>query len=198
MLGLDDIVIASIVTSAISSVANTVLGFENYSYQKDLQNKMFAREDTSIARRVADLKAAGLSPVLAAGQGANAGPVVQVKQPEINTDVIQGLVNLLTMQKDFAVKDQQIQTLKSQKNLNDISTATKSWDLSKYKESNTASNASGLAKSIRDIFGLSTSPVVKEVVDAVKTKVQQIDTNQQKKRSKMDMKGGSWQVSPRG
>ena len=198
MFGIDDIVIGSIIASGVSSVANTGLSFMNYNYQKNLQNRMFDREDTSIARRVADLKAAGLSPVLAAGQGANAGPVVQVKQPEIDTQVIQGLQNLLTMEKDFAVKDKQIQVLQSQKNLNDISTAMKSWDLSKYKESNTASNASGLAKAIRDIYGLTTSPVVKQAVKNITDKVKQVDTKQQKFKDQKHLKEGKWQVSPRG
>lgn len=171
MFGLDDVVIGSIIASGVSSVANTALGFMNNEYQKDLQNRMFNREDNSIARRVKDLKAAGLSPVLAAGQGADAGPVVQVKQPEINTDVIQGLQNLLTMQKDFAVKDQQIQTLKSQKHLNDIQTSIKTWDLSKYIESGTASNASGLAKTVRDIFGMYKSPIVDTIKGTLNEKI---------------------------
>lgn len=197
--GADDLAIAGLVLGGVSSVANFGLGLANYDYQKDLQRSIFGREDTSIARRVQDLKASGLSPVLAAGQGAGTGAIVSTKPPEIDPSLAASLfIQLSTMEKDFAVKDEQLKVMQSQRYLNDINSAIKKWDLKQYKKSGTASNASGLAKTIRDIYGLSTSPAVKEVVDSVKKKFQQIDTEQQKKRSKMDMKGGSWQVSPRG
>lgn len=49
---------------------------QNFEYQKYLQNQIFAREDNSVQRRVADLQSAGLSKTLAAGDGAGAGSVV--------------------------------------------------------------------------------------------------------------------------
>ncbi len=80
-------------TTGVSSILGTVdqiktndLNFklqkDELAYQKDLQKIMFAREDNAVQRRVADLKAAGLSPTLAAGSSANAGSVVSTTAPQ--------------------------------------------------------------------------------------------------------------------
>ena len=57
------------VLGGVALGSNMLTGYLNYKnqkdtlhWQKDIQRDIFAREDTSIARRVADLKASGLSP----------------------------------------------------------------------------------------------------------------------------------------
>lgn len=60
---------------------------EQYEYQKKLQRIIFGREDNSVKRRVADLRAAGLSPTLAAGSSASAGPVVSTQVPQKESDL---------------------------------------------------------------------------------------------------------------
>ena len=90
--------------------SNLLTGYLNYknqqdvlAWQKDTQRDIFAREDTSIARRVADLKASGLSPVLAAGQGAGTGGTVSVSPPQLNLgDNAMVAMNLMKQEADIS------------------------------------------------------------------------------------------------
>lgn len=155
MFGVDDLAIAGLVLGGVSSIANFGLGLANYDYQKDLQRSIFNREDTSIIRRVNDLKASGLSPVLAAGQGAGTGGIVSTRQPEIDPSLAASLfIQLSTMQKDFAVKDEQIKLLRSQQGLNNINQKIKDLDYYYYDETGISPNSSAFGKAFRDIVSM--------------------------------------------
>jgi len=153
---------------AIDTISNLGLGLYNLHYQKDLQKQIFSREDTSIQRRVADLQAAGLSPVLAAGQGAGAGGIVPTKVPEISmADKALTAMQMMSMEKDFAVKDQTVQNLQAQ--LAKIKADTfksyqegliKQNDYNIFKQTGTTSNKGGLGGLLKDLYGFSVSPVV--------------------------------------
>lgn len=88
---------------------------ENLAYQKDLQNRLFEREDNSVQRRAADLKAAGLSKTLAAGSSANAGAVVKTEAPKNNySDKIMGALSLMNTFTNIAQSQSQTELNKMQ------------------------------------------------------------------------------------
>lgn len=98
-----------------------------YNWQRDVQGTTWEREDTAVQRRVADLRAAGLSPVLAAGQGAQSGPVVSTSAPQIGktglTDNALMVMNMLKMDKDMQKTDADIlsQWQQVKKSIDDMS-----------------------------------------------------------------------------
>lgn len=57
----------------------------NFKWQQAVQQKAWEREDNAVQRRAEDLKAAGINPILAAGQSANSGPIFSTSAPQRET-----------------------------------------------------------------------------------------------------------------
>lgn len=104
---------------------------EQYEYQKAQNLLTQQREDNAVQRRVADLKSAGLSPVLAAGSAASASPVHASSGSPSAGSVSSGsvapsgqapqrrytpfdIMSLISASKDIAVKDKQLQLMQVQ------------------------------------------------------------------------------------
>lgn len=79
---------------------------------------MYQREDTAVQRRKADLIAAGMSPVLAAGQGASTSAPVKIEAPQMDTsfgsravDALQNRIQLLASKNNCYNKMKLLQKL---------------------------------------------------------------------------------------
>lgn len=82
----------------------------DFDYQKALQQQFFEREDTAIQRRMADLKAAGLNPNIAAGSPAGAGAVVS----RSNTNDLGSALDTVQAINSIKAQKQQIENAKKE------------------------------------------------------------------------------------
>lgn len=138
------------VYNATQTGRNFDLQSQNYDYMKDMQRETWRREDTAIQRRVRDLKRAGLSPVLAAGQGASTSAPIRTEAPQINKVENLNLTNLAT---NLAQSRAQIAQTVAQTKLTEMQankTALENQYLSNTLDTRTQTANAGLDKILAD------------------------------------------------
>lgn len=89
----------------LGGLIDTGLNIEKTMYDRRMQDKAWEREDTSVQRRVDDLRAAGLSPTLAAGSGAAASSPIatNLSQPgETMQARRQGYLDMMRQKEDIS------------------------------------------------------------------------------------------------
>lgn len=76
-----------------TGLLNAGLGIASYNWNKKAQQITWDREDNAVQRRVADLRAAGMSPTLAAGSAASASSPNTLSAPNVQTSLQQKSLN---------------------------------------------------------------------------------------------------------
>lgn len=139
------------ITGAATNVLNYQEQKKQNAWMRQAQETTWEREDNAVQRRAADMKAAGINPLLAAGSAAQASSPIQVGAPQMeNTGFDKALVamNLMAQKKNIALTTaQELKTLQEKKNAESMEKLIKRQEeVEMWKASETAARAGLLAQ----------------------------------------------------
>lgn len=156
---------ASVLGSGISTIGNMLSQHWTNKQNESLTRESWTREDNAVQRRTADLQAAGINPLLAAGQAASSSSAIPMKAPEIadfGGAFVAGkqaetqdklaehtkTVGEANLQNSTKVANAQVDQMQAQTQLIDAQSLQALHDMAIYKRRGTTSKDSGLMNQI--------------------------------------------------
>lgn len=139
------------------------IGLLNYFEQKKMNKwqrrkyeESLGREDTAVQRRAADLRAAGMSPVLAAGQGASTMPPISLNAPELDvnpSELAAAAMTIMSQEAEISKTKEQEKLTAAQKRVADLEAAETAWNLKLAKKGGIPTTQRGTLADV--VYGVS-------------------------------------------
>jgi len=139
------------VLGAGSDLTNLAGGMVDLFTRKKRREEQFAREDSAVQRRAADLEAAGLSKTLAAGSAASSAPISN-RSTQTSVGSYQAAKSaeqtMLTQKKQIAQTDAQIKYIQMQQDKLGLDTMERAYNFGKAYDAGIRSDINGTTTQI--------------------------------------------------